>query len=188
MFGLSFIELIFVALIGVLVFGPERLPAVSRKIGQWIGKWRGSVDNIQQEIAKELQYEEVERELQKAEQAFHSASDVISGREIKENAKKWLGEELGKNASYYADKDTDWFLPSAISIRSVNLAAPQRARNIRTCVLRKRSAAPILHRVVLLTPPQTRFRLIIRGLREASLDPHSTRRIPLRAAKENPKS
>ena len=37
MFDVGFAELFLLALIGLLVLGPERLPAVARKLGSWIG-------------------------------------------------------------------------------------------------------------------------------------------------------
>ena len=38
MFDFGFSELVVIAVMGLIVLGPERLPKVARQAGQWIGK------------------------------------------------------------------------------------------------------------------------------------------------------
>lgn len=40
MFGLSFSEMLIIALVGIVVLGPRRLPAMMRTAGQWVAKLR----------------------------------------------------------------------------------------------------------------------------------------------------
>ena len=49
----SFSELLFVLLVVVIVFGPDRLPEMARKLGQWTAKARQSVENLKRELGTE---------------------------------------------------------------------------------------------------------------------------------------
>ena len=40
MFGISFTELVVVVLVGLIVFGPQKLPGLFRSLGQWIAQIR----------------------------------------------------------------------------------------------------------------------------------------------------
>ncbi len=54
MFGISFSELSLVALVALLVLGPERLPGAARTAGLWIGRFKRSVSAIKAEVEREL--------------------------------------------------------------------------------------------------------------------------------------
>ena len=74
MFDIGFSELIMVALVSLLVIGPERLPKVARLAGFWIGKTRNMVASVKAEIKQELQAEEL-RQIFKEQadlQEFHA--------------------------------------------------------------------------------------------------------------------
>lgn len=63
MFDVSFSELVLILIVGLLVFGPEKLPEVVRTTGLWIGKLRRSFNNIRSEIEREVGVEELKRDL-----------------------------------------------------------------------------------------------------------------------------
>ena len=65
MFDIGFWEVIFLAVITLLVVGPERLPKVARTAGLWVGKIRGFVVSVKADIDKELAADELKRTLQK---------------------------------------------------------------------------------------------------------------------------
>jgi sec-independent protein translocase protein TatB len=65
MFDIGFWEVIFIAVITLLVVGPERLPRVARTAGMWVGKIRGFVVSVKADIDKELAADELKRTLQK---------------------------------------------------------------------------------------------------------------------------
>jgi sec-independent protein translocase protein TatB len=64
MFDIGFWEVIFIAVITLLVVGPERLPRVARTAGLWAGKIRGFVVSVKADIDKELAADELKRTLQ----------------------------------------------------------------------------------------------------------------------------
>jgi len=59
MFEVGFSELVMVALVSLLVIGPERLPKVARLAGFWIGKARNIAATFKEEIKHELHAEEL---------------------------------------------------------------------------------------------------------------------------------
>ena len=50
MFDIGFLELMVVAILGLLVLGPERLPVAARSVGLLFGKVRRTVNNVQDEL------------------------------------------------------------------------------------------------------------------------------------------
>ncbi len=63
MFDIGFTELMVIFVVTLLVVGPERLPAVARKIGLYIGKMRRSFQSIKDEVEQELEIEAVKAQL-----------------------------------------------------------------------------------------------------------------------------
>lgn len=61
MFDIGFFELILIAIVALLVIGPERLPHVARSAGLWLGKMRGFVSSVKADIDQELKAEELKK-------------------------------------------------------------------------------------------------------------------------------
>lgn len=53
MSGISGSELLLLAVIGLMILGPERLPAVARKLGSWVGKARQMTRTLQRQLEEE---------------------------------------------------------------------------------------------------------------------------------------
>ncbi len=70
MFDVGFSELCLIALVSLLVIGPERLPKVARIAGYWLGKTRSMVATVKEEIKLELQAEEL-RQIFKEQADLH---------------------------------------------------------------------------------------------------------------------
>jgi sec-independent protein translocase protein TatB len=54
MFDIGFWELGLIAVVALLVIGPERLPGVARNVGMWVGKARRFVSSVQADINAEV--------------------------------------------------------------------------------------------------------------------------------------
>ena len=54
MFDISFWELVVVAIVALLVIGPERLPFFAREAGKWLGRFRRFINATRQELEREL--------------------------------------------------------------------------------------------------------------------------------------
>lgn len=71
MFEVGFSELCMVALVALLVIGPEQLPKFARVSGYWIGKIRASVTRMKMEVQAELHAEEM-RQLLNQQNSIHN--------------------------------------------------------------------------------------------------------------------
>lgn len=69
MFDVSFWELFLVGIVALLVLGPEKLPRAARTAGLWIGKARRTLAEMQAEIERELDVEEIKRLNERTEPA-----------------------------------------------------------------------------------------------------------------------
>jgi sec-independent protein translocase protein TatB len=69
MFDVGFSELVLVAIVALLVLGPERLPKVARVAGMWVGRARRTLSSVKQEIDRELKAEELKRVLEEQARA-----------------------------------------------------------------------------------------------------------------------
>ena len=65
MFDIGFPELILIAVLGLVILGPERLPAALRAIGLWLGRAQRSYHSVKEQIEKEVGMEEVHRQLRR---------------------------------------------------------------------------------------------------------------------------
>jgi sec-independent protein translocase protein TatB len=67
MFGIGFLELVTVFLVGLVVLGPEKLPGTIRTVSLWVGRLRRNFNNIKSEIEKEIGADEIRRQLRNEE-------------------------------------------------------------------------------------------------------------------------
>ena len=63
MFDIGGLELLLIAVVGLLVIGPERLPETLRTLGLWLGRLRRSFTAVKAEIEKEVGMDEIKRQL-----------------------------------------------------------------------------------------------------------------------------
>ena len=70
MFDVGFSELMVIALVGLIVIGPERLPKVARTLGHLLGRVQRYVSDVKSDISREMQLEDLKKlQVQVAEQA-----------------------------------------------------------------------------------------------------------------------
>jgi sec-independent protein translocase protein TatB len=86
MFDIGFLELTIIAVVALLVVGPDRLPALARNAGYWVNKARTFLNSVQSEFKSEIHNAEIlqreakeklERELsiEKLEQELSSLTE-----------------------------------------------------------------------------------------------------------------
>lgn len=69
MFDIGFLELCLIAVVSLLVIGPEKLPRVARTVGLWTGKARGMIRTVKYDIDEQVRMEELKESLQKSADA-----------------------------------------------------------------------------------------------------------------------
>jgi len=57
MSGIGFSEILILALIGLIVLGPERLPRVANQIGGWVGQARRMTRMMRRQLEEELDFD-----------------------------------------------------------------------------------------------------------------------------------
>ncbi|WP_374355069.1 Sec-independent protein translocase protein TatB [Thermomonas sp.] len=73
MFDFSFGELMVVALVALIVLGPERLPKAARFTGLWVRRARAQWYSVKSELEQELASDELKRSLHAGRDAMREA-------------------------------------------------------------------------------------------------------------------
>lgn len=74
MFDVSLVELAVIALVALLVLGPEKLPRAARTVGLYVRKARQSWYSVKSEIERELAADELKRSLRQTEDTVRRAA------------------------------------------------------------------------------------------------------------------
>ncbi|WP_084646028.1 Sec-independent protein translocase protein TatB [Marinimicrobium agarilyticum] len=67
MFDIGFFELLIIAIVGLVVIGPERLPEAARAVGLWIGRLKRSLRDTRSELERQLGADDIRRQLHNEE-------------------------------------------------------------------------------------------------------------------------
>jgi sec-independent protein translocase protein TatB len=76
MFEVGFSEIALIALVALLVLGPERLPGVARTVGALVRRARNSWQNVRGEIERELAAEDMKRSINEARKAADIGGEI----------------------------------------------------------------------------------------------------------------
>lgn len=100
MFDIGFSELFLVLVVALIVVGPERLPALARKVGRYIGKAKQSFESVKREVESELETEELNKRL--------AENNIL--KETKEITNDLTQElnHIAKNAGEELPQSKDW--------------------------------------------------------------------------------
>ena len=77
MFDFSLGEMLVVALVALVVLGPERLPKAARFAGLWVRKARAQWYSVKAELENELASEELKRSLHAGRDALREAEQGL---------------------------------------------------------------------------------------------------------------
>lgn len=82
MFDIGFTELLLLAVVALVVLGPERLPKAARFAGLWVRRARAQWYSVKSELERELAAEELKRSL-------HDVKDMARdvGRQVEDEAR-----------------------------------------------------------------------------------------------------
>ena len=61
MFDIGFSELLMIAIVALVVIGPERLPGVARNVGRFTGRLQRYVNDIKRDFNREIEFDEIRR-------------------------------------------------------------------------------------------------------------------------------
>lgn len=77
MFDIGFAELVIIAVVALLVIGPERLPDAVRTASAWLNRFRRSFNEIKQEVQQELHNDAVMRELRESGEKLRRETEAL---------------------------------------------------------------------------------------------------------------
>ena len=81
MFDIGFSELLVIAVVALIVIGPERLPKVARTLGHLFGRMQRYVNDVKADISREMELEELRKMQSSMEDAARSMRDSVE-REV----------------------------------------------------------------------------------------------------------
>ena len=86
MIEISFGKMLLLALIALLVLGPEKLPGAARTAGALIRRVRNTWDSVRTEVERELEIEEIKRTARAAAARAEAAQEQMNAtaREVRE--------------------------------------------------------------------------------------------------------
>lgn len=79
MFDIGFSELFVIAVVALIVLGPERLPKAARYTGLWVRRARAQWYAVKSEFENELADDELRRSLRDTGQQLRDARDAVHG-------------------------------------------------------------------------------------------------------------
>ena len=88
MFELSFGKMMIIAVVALIVLGPEKLPKVARTLGHLLGRARGYANQVKQDIDREMQMDELRKLQEQAKDAARSFESAVNdaGRSVETEA------------------------------------------------------------------------------------------------------
>ena len=75
MLAIGFAELLIIGVVGLLVIGPERLPAAIRTGSAWLNRFRRGFNDLKREVQQELHEDSVMAELRKTSEQVRREAD-----------------------------------------------------------------------------------------------------------------
>jgi sec-independent protein translocase protein TatB len=77
MFDIGFSELLLIAVVALIVIGPERLPKVARTLGHLFGRMQRYVNDVKADISREMELGELKKMQSSMEDAARSMRDSV---------------------------------------------------------------------------------------------------------------
>jgi len=78
MFDVGFWEVLMIGVVGLVVIGPERLPAVARTLGSWVGKMRSFVASTRADLEKEINSTELRQILDDKQGEINELRNILN--------------------------------------------------------------------------------------------------------------
>lgn len=83
MFDVAFSELVVIAVVALIVVGPERLPKVARTLGVLIGRFQKMAQSFKDDLAREIPLNEVQQIKADLENQTQKITDEITAQSQK---------------------------------------------------------------------------------------------------------
>jgi sec-independent protein translocase protein TatB len=127
MFDIGFSELMVIAVVALIVIGPERLPKTARTVGHLFGRLQRYVRDVKADISREMELDELRKLQQQMQTAARDIETSVStaAREV-ESGVRIVESELNAAAASPAAPDA---LPSPVAAPAGPAAPAARAHD-----------------------------------------------------------
>src|SRR6266516_6802385 len=100
MFDIGFSEIVVIAVVALIVIGPERLPKVARTLGHMFGRLQRYVNEVKADIHREMELDELRKLQAQVQEAAHDFERSVSNttREM-ESGVRAIESQLNAGAS-----------------------------------------------------------------------------------------
>lgn len=131
MFDIGFSEMIVIAVIALIVLGPEKLPRVARTAGHLLGRMQRYVNDVKADINREIELDELKKLQKEMQSTAQSIEQTVRGefnaveselKQVGETAQKALAEVRDPIADAFADPQP--LQPATPAPQTVAQAAP----------------------------------------------------------------
>ncbi|MBA3776052.1 MAG: twin-arginine translocase subunit TatB [Betaproteobacteria bacterium] len=78
MFDIGFSELVVIAVVALIVIGPERLPKAARTMGHLFGRLQRYVSDVKADISREMELDELRKLQQQVQTAAHDFKSSVA--------------------------------------------------------------------------------------------------------------
>ena len=119
MFDIGFSELFVIAVVALIVLGPERLPKAARYTGLWVRRARAQWYAVKAEFENELADDELRRSLRDTGQQLRDARDAVHGegermiRDVRSAVAP--AATVGSTTRDVHDEDAAWAAPETMA-------------------------------------------------------------------------
>ena len=113
MFDVGFSEMLVIAVVALVVIGPEKLPGVAKTVGAWFGRLQRYVNDVKADINREIELEELRKFKTQFEEA---AQSLDSGFRSEISQAEASMQSIGQDVSNSVD-------PLAAALDPATLAA-----------------------------------------------------------------
>ena len=99
MFDIGFWEVLLIAVMTMIIVGPEKLPGVARTAGRWVGKARRFIEGVKSDVEQEFDVTELKRMMHNQEVQINELTQKLKSPGI-------LDEEIESlTSSVYSIED-----------------------------------------------------------------------------------
>ncbi len=94
MFDIGFWEIVFIAVVGLLVIGPDRLPEVARTVGLWVGRMQRLIQTVKADIHHELENEHLKKTLSEQSEQINELKTMVDDTrtQIEKSSLSWMND------------------------------------------------------------------------------------------------
>jgi sec-independent protein translocase protein TatB len=98
-FDISFSELLVIAVVALVVIGPEKLPKVARTVGLLVGRVQRFASQVKDEVNREGRFEELQRLQGEVQQSILSVESSVSSSASTNPVDSTQGDLIGSSTS-----------------------------------------------------------------------------------------